>query len=423
MILKFSFSIVFTFTYLTSFAQDTLYARKVINDLCSPSFYGRGYVKKGDKKAAAYIESQFKSHGLKNFKGQYLQNFDFSVNTFPNTVEVVLNGVKLTPGVDYLIDPSSPSCDFNGEIQFIPLSELNTESHYDSKGYLLKAAVLDTFTPNYFEEAAITLKKYGADFKKELLIKLTNDKLTWSSSPRVSKVPSITLLSSVFDRSKPAKFEIKIKNKFYAPYTSQNVIGYIEGSKYKDSFVVITAHYDHLGMMGNKALFPGANDNASGIAMLLNLAKYYKENPQPYSVAFIAFSGEETGLIGSKYFVDHPLFPLDNIKFLINIDLMGNGAEGVMAVNGMVYAKEFLLLKSVNDDAAYLPAIKARGKARNSDHYWFSEAGVPSFFFYLLGPYPYYHDVNDKAANVPLTNFSEAFQLFRDFISLIQKNH
>ncbi len=421
MFLKFSFSLVFTFTCLTSFAQDTVYARKVINDLCSPSFYGRGYVKKGDKKAAAYIESQFKSNGLKSFKGQYLQNFDFSVNTFPNTVEVVLNGVKLIPGVDYLIDPSSPSCDFKGEIQFIPLSELNTESHYDNKGYHLKAAILDTFTPNYFEEAAITLKKYGADYKKELLIKLTNDKLTWSSSPRVSKVPSIILLSSVFDRSKPAKFEIKIKNKFFAPYTSQNVIGYIEGSKYKDSFVVITAHYDHLGMMGNKALFPGANDNASGIAMMLNLAKYYKENPQPYSVAFIAFSGEETGLIGSKYFVDHPVFPLDNIKFLINIDLMGNGAEGVMTVNGMVYTKEFLLLKSVNDDASYLPAVKARGKARNSDHYWFSEAGVPSFFFYLLGPYPYYHDVNDKAANVPLSNFSEAFQLFRDFIKLVQK--
>lgn len=423
MILKFTFSFVFSFIALSSFAQDTVYARKVLNDLCSPSFYGRGYVKKGDKKAAAYIESQFKSNGLKSFNKQYRQNFDFSVNTFPKTVEVTLNGVKLIPGVDFLVDPSSPSCNFKGEIQFVPLAELNNESHYDSKGYLLKSVVLDTFTPNYFEEAAITLKKYGSDYKKQLIIKLTNDKLTWSSSSKVSKVPVITLLSTVFDRSKPAVFEITIKNKFYAPYTSQNVIGYLEGTTYKDSFVVVTAHYDHLGMMGSKAIFPGANDNASGIAMMLNLAKYYKENPQPYSVVFIAFSGEETGLIGSKYFVEHPVFPLDNIKFLINIDLMGNGAEGVMTVNGMVYTQEYLLLKSVNDNSHYLPAVKARGKARNSDHYWFSEAGVPSFFFYLLGPYPYYHDVNDKASNVPLTNFSEAFQLFRDFITNIQKNH
>lgn len=100
---------------------------------------------------------------------------------------------------------------------------------------------------------------------------------------------------------------------------------------------------------------------------------------------------------------------------------MGNGADGVMTVNAMVYAKEFLLLKSINDASNYLPAIKARGKAKNSDHYWFSEAGVPSFFFYLMGPYPHYHDVNDKATNVPLTHFSETFQLFRDFITLVQK--
>jgi aminopeptidase YwaD len=402
-------------------AQDTAYARKVLNDLCSPNFSGRAYVKNGDKKASDYIASQFKIAGLKSFNNNYFQNFNFSVNTFPKTVEVTLNGVKLIPGVDYLVDPSSPSCHYKGVVDFVPISELDNETHYDTKGYQLKAAVLDTFTPNYYEEAAITLKKYGADYKKQLLIRLTNDKLTWSSSSRVAKVPGITLLSKVFDRSKPAKFEITIKNKFYAPYTSRNVIGYIEGTKHKDSFIVVTGHYDHLGMMGNKAIFPGANDNASGIAMLLNLAKYYKENPQSYSVVFIAFSGEETGLIGSKYFVDNPVFPLSSIHFLINVDLMGNGAEGVMTVNGMVYTKEYLLLKAINEDAHYLPAVKARGKAKNSDHYWFSEAGVPSFFFYLLGPYPYYHDVNDKAANVPLTNFSEAFMLFRDFISAIQK--
>jgi len=411
------------FLSFNTFSQDTLYARKVINDLCAPSFYGRGYVKKGDKKAANYIASEFKSLNLKNFKNSYFQDFQFSVNTFPKNVEVTLNGKRLIPGVDFLVDPSSPSCNFKGTVEFVPIADLNTSEHYDNKGYHLKAAVLDTFTPAYFEEAAITLKKYGADYKKQLLILLSNNKLTWSSSSRVAKVPVITLLSSSFDRTKPAVFELSVTNKFYAPYTSQNVVGYVEGTRFKDSFVVITAHYDHLGMMGKSAMFPGANDNASGVAMMLNLAKYYSQNPQTFSVVFIAFSGEETGLIGSKYFVDHPLFPLDNIRFLLNIDLMGNGADGVMTVNAMVYTKEFLLLKSINDASNYLPAIKARGKAKNSDHYWFSEAGVPSFFFYLMGPYPHYHDVNDKAANVPLTNFSEAFQLFRDFVSLVQKNH
>src|SRR6478735_8237404 len=104
------------------------------------------------------------------------------------------------------------------------------------------------------------------------------------------------------------------------------------------------------------------------------------------------------------------------MHFLINIDLMGNGAEGVMAVNGSTYKSQYNLLTSINTKHQYLPAVKARGKAANSDHYYFSEAGVPCFFFYLMGPYPYYHDINDKASAVPFSNFSNAFMLFRDFI-------
>ena len=75
--------------------------------------------------------------------------------------------------------------------------------------------------------------------------------------------------------------------------------------------------------MGKDTYFPGANDNASGISLLLNLAHYYAANPRPYSIGFICFAGEEAGLIGSKYFTEHPLVPLKNIRFLINTDLAG----------------------------------------------------------------------------------------------------
>lgn len=403
-------------------AQDTAYARKVINDLCSDKFKGRGYVGNGDAKAAKYIKNEFVKIGLKPFENNFYQKFPFSINTFPKTVEVKYNGVILKPGIDYIVDASSASVDFKGEISFVSFDELNNESHYDSKGYGLKTAILDTFTPKYAEEAAITLKKYISDRKKHLIIRLSNEKLTWSSSSIVTNYGGITIRSEIFDRSKPANFEIKVKNKFHQPYTSQNVIGMIEGTQNKDSFIFFTAHYDHLGMMGKSAIFPGANDNASGIAMMLNLAKYFKDNPQKYSLVFIAFSAEETGLIGSRYFVDHPLVPLDKIHFLINIDLMGNGAEGVMAVNGAIFKEEFSVLKGINDKFKYLPEIKVRGKAANSDHYWFSENGVHCFFFYLMGKYPHYHDINDKSSAVPLTNFSNAFELFRDFIVHLQKN-
>ncbi len=411
-------------------AQDTLYARKVLNELCSPKYKGRGYVGNGDKKAAAYIQNQFKTIGLKKVKGTYTQSFTFPVNTFPKKVEVKYNGVLLVAGRDYIINAGCKTFHFNGTLPFSSSENLQDSSFYDRVGYQQTMAVIDTFSQNKGSEAFLTNKKYLSDFKKSLLVKLTNDKLTWTSSYQEDDNCIITLKNNVYDRSRLAHFEIAIESKFYGEYTakkeligtytSKNVLGMLEGTENKDSFIVFTAHYDHLGMMGSTALFPGANDNASGIAMLLNLAKYFKEHPQKYSLLFIAFSGEETGLIGSQYYVSHPIIPLEKMHFLINIDLMGNGAEGVMTVNGANYKEQYNLLSNLNIKNNYLPAVKARGKAKNSDHYYFSEAGVPCFFFYLMGSYPFYHDINDKASAVPFTNFDNAFLLFRDFIIGLQ---
>ncbi|MDI1235660.1 MAG: M28 family peptidase [bacterium] len=415
---------------LNSNAQDTSYARKVLNELCSPKYAGRGYVEHGDKKAAAYIQNQFKSIGLKKVEGTYQQKFTFPVNTFPGKVIVKYNGQLLVAGRDYIINAGCKSYRYKGSINFSSIDNLKDSSFYDRIGYNQKMAVIDTFNTKYFGEAVLTNKKYLTDFKKELIVKLTNDKMTWTSAYEQDNKCIITLKSNVFDRNKPAEFDIEIESEFYGgyseqgqlygTYTSQNVLGMLEGTENRDSFIVFTAHYDHLGMMGSTAMFPGANDNASGIAMLLNLAKYFKAHPQKYNLLFIAFSGEETGLIGSQFYVKHPIIPLEKIHFLINIDLMGNGAEGVMAVNGATFKEQFNLLTKINTKNNYLPTVKARGRAQNSDHFYFSEAGVPCFFFYLMGPYPYYHDIDDKASAVPFTNFSNAFLLFRDFIIGLQ---
>lgn len=429
--MKYSLCLYFLllFSHATN-AQDTAYARRVINELCSPKYKGRGYAGGGDHKAAAYIQSEFKRIGLSKVKGSYQQEFTFPVNTFPGKVEVLYNGKLLVAGRDYIINAGCGNFRFSGEVEFTDINALNDSSYYDRKGYLQQMAVIDTFNKKYHPEAELTNKKYMSDYRKQLLVKLTNEKLTWTTSYALDNNCIITLKSEVFERGKPARFEIRIDSKFYGKYnaknqvygtyTSSNVLGMIQGTEQKDSFIVFTAHYDHLGMMGKTAMFPGANDNASGIAMLLNLAQYFKVHPQKYSLLFIAFSGEEAGLLGSSYYVKNPVVPLEKFHFLINIDLMGNGAEGVMAVNGSVFKEEYQLLTAINQKQQYLPAVKSRGKAPNSDHYYFSEAGVHCFFFYLMGPYPHYHDINDKASAVPLTNFDKAFLLFRDFIVSLQ---
>jgi aminopeptidase YwaD len=91
----------------------------------------------------------------------------------------------------------------------------------------------------------------------------------------------------------------------------------------------------------------------------------------------------------------------------------------ITVVNASIFKKEFELLNAINDHGNYLVKIKSRGKAANSDHYWFTEKGVPSFFIYALGGVQAYHDVDDKAATLPLTEFEDLFRLVVKFNELL----
>ncbi|MBW7846147.1 MAG: M28 family peptidase, partial [Bacteroidia bacterium] len=164
-------------------------------------------------------------------------------------------------------------------------------------------------------------------------------------------------------------------------------------------------------------------DNASGVAMLLDLMRYYNENKPKYNVAFLFFSGEEAGLFGSYYYTQNPLFPLKKIALLLNLDLMGTGDKGLTAVNATLFKEEFELLQMVNMEGEYLSKIAPRGVAKNSDHYYFTENGVKSFFFYLMGDYHFYHDVFDTEQALPLSNYRNSFLLITDFVKEYQNSY
>jgi Zn-dependent M28 family amino/carboxypeptidase len=212
---------------------------------------------------------------------------------------------------------------------------------------------------------------------------------------------------------------IRVDAELESGYQTQNIAAIIRGTAQPDSFLVVSAHYDHLGRMGRNTYFPGANDNASGVALLLELAAHYArpEHRPAYSVVFLLFGAEEAGLLGSRYFVAHPLVPLQRIKFLFNLDLLGTGEAGATVVNGRVLEAPYRRLVALNDAHHYLPALSARGRAANSDHFPFSEAGVPAFFLYTRGGSPAYHDVNDRPEALSLAGFAGAFGLVRDFLN------
>jgi Zn-dependent M28 family amino/carboxypeptidase len=219
----------------------------------------------------------------------------------------------------------------------------------------------------------------------------------------------------------PQTLALQLDTELKRNYQTQNLAAIVRGRTQPDSFLVVSAHYDHLGMMGKNTYFPGANDNASGVALLLELAAHYArpENQPACSVVFLLFGAEEAGLVGSRYFVAHPLVPLPRIKFLVNLDLLGTGEEGATVVNGKIFESAYQRLTALNDAHHYLPRLTARGRAANSDHFPFSEAGVPAFFLYTRGGSQAYHDVNDRPAALSLVGFAGAYGLIHDFLDAL----
>lgn len=371
--------IIFFFLSQIAHAQDTAYARKVINYLSSKKCFGRGYVKNGLTQAERYLTKELKKMEVSPlFSGSFTQSFFHPVNTFPKKVSVKLNGKILVPGIDFIPDPSA--CRAKGTF---------TLQKTDSAHFI----------------SAVSNPPLSVSFK---------NKLTYSVGRTEANFCAIELDRSRI-KEEPKELELNIENRLQQNFESKNIGCFINGTSASDSVVIFSAHYDHLGGIGKSTFFPGANDNASGVSVILNLILYYKTHPAKYKTVFLFFAGEEAGLLGSHYFTEHATFDLKKIKFLINLDLLGTGDDGIMVVNGAIHEKEFGILTKINADLKLVKEIKKRGKAANSDHYWFSEAGVPCFFIYTLGGIKAYHDVYDVSKTLPLTDYVDVFKLIIRF--------
>jgi len=395
-------------------AQDISYVRSCIDSLASPRFQGRGYADNGDKIAAGFIAGQLKETGVRPFNEDYYQYYNLDMNTFPGKMELSVGRISLKAGKDFIVSGSSPSVNGTFNTFWINAGTLQTRAgirKFQKRDLGKTILIIDT---GYKD---VNVKKfYGA----KAILKTENRKLIWDISDGDQVIN--TAVIDVSREKIPAhhrKGTVNIESVFKKNYQTQNVAGYIPGTVYPDSFYVFIAHYDHLGRMGSEVYFPGAHDNASGCAMLLDLAKYYSkpENKLPFSVAFIFFSGEEAGLLGSKQYIDNPVFPLKAIKFLINLDMVSTGSDGIKVVNGSVLKNEFDLLVKINDNYKYLKTVSPRGEAANSDHYWFYKNGVKCFFIYTLGEeWKEYHTPGDVASGLPLTKYNELFKLITGFI-------
>ncbi len=403
----------------STFAQDMNYTKQLVNKLSSEEFHGRGYVNKGDSIAAAYLSAEMKNIGLKGFSDNYYQSYTTSINTYPENPKLILDGKELVSASEYIVNPNAKSCSGESELTWITKDVLTNEralGDFMKKDYSNSFLAIDSTGLNnkdLYNFAQIMLKKNVFDAKGIVLI---NGKLKFSARTKTVDYTTFMLKSDVIS-SDAKKITYDIKSEFVEDYHTQNVIGYLPGKS--DTCIILSAHYDHLGHFGDK-IYPGANDNASGVAMVLNLAKHFtslKKKPH-YTMVFALFSGEEAGLLGSTHYAENPLISLYKTKINLNFDMVATGSEGIFVINGKMVPDEMAKFDAINKEKDYVFKMFGTGESSSSDHASFHEKGVKALFFYTHGDNSDYHETTDTADKLPYTQFEGIFKLVRDYTEL-----
>ena len=398
-------------------AQDLRHYRKVVKELSSAKYQGRGYAEDGANKAGKWIAKEFARVGADEVT---FQPFKLSINTFPGKMEMSIDGKKMTPGVDFTLREFNPS--IKGEFNLYYIDTLN----YDADKIFA-----DLTTPQY-ENAMVVCDfmfsyKHMADFKRLQSKDCSNVGLiyTWEAPLKFYKAYGEVVREKPIiwvrpDFPKDAKIvKVNMENEFLEDYECFNVIAKIEGNRH-DSCYVFTAHYDHLGKLGKKTYYPGAHDNASGTAAIITLAAHYAQHTPEYDMYFIAFSGEDANLRGSEWYAEHPLVPLSQIKYLINLDMIADNNPNQYCEVSDKGMDGFALFEQINKEKGYFEMLERSELADNSDHYPFAVRDVPCIFFMneYGDAFKFYHTVYDTWKNAIFTNYEPTFNMIRDFIEL-----
>ncbi|MEX6687242.1 M28 family peptidase [Danxiaibacter flavus] len=422
---------------LTTLAQDGIKGEKFLNDvsyLASDKLQGRFPGTKGNKMAAKYIARQFKDDGLKKAFNSYYQPFDVVVKLEPAKNNFInLQGAgNLTFSKDYSLFSFSG----NGKIDAPVIWIGNNVEALNATDIQHKCvAVWRSKTNNDYDiarqagdhgaAAVIFITPDTLDVKDVLVRLRPGQKATlgipvfhlkrrvwednWSnyfSSSRANKNENSGKTSSVHIT---AFVDIQPKK-----VTANNIVGIIEGSddQLKNEYIVLGAHYDHLGWGGygtgslkpdTVAIHNGADDNASGTSALLQIARELANNKSllKRSVLIVSFSAEEEGLLGSSYFVNH--LPVDQsaIKVMINMDMVGRlNAEQQLYMGGAgTFPGGVALMKQLGEGSGLNPVVHAGGVG-GSDHVSFYRKGISAVGMHT-GGHPQYHTPEDDA---PLIN-------------------
>ena len=397
-------------------AQDMAHYKKVVKELSSAKYQGRGYAEDGANKAGKYLAKEFDRVGVDEV---ICQPFKLDINTFPGKMEVAVDGKKLIPGEDFTLREFAPGIKGDFKLYYIDTANYNPQKIFadlalpENKGAFVVCDFMFTY-------------KHSADFKRlQSKSECSNAGLiyTWEAPLKFYKAYGEKVVEKPILWVKPdfptdaKQIKLNIENEFLKDYECFNVIAKVEGKRH-DKCYVFTAHYDHLGKLGKKTFYAGAHDNASGTATIVTLAAHYAKNQSEYDMYFIAFSGEDANLRGSEWYANNPIVPLDQIKYLVNLDMIGDNNPVQYCEVSDEGVEGFSLMEKINGEKGYFTKLNRAELADNSDHYPFAVRHVPCIFFMNEegAAFKFYHTIYDTWQNVILDSYEPTFKLIVDFI-------
>jgi hypothetical protein len=420
-------------TFAKTITPDDL--KKHLYIVAGKEMEGRETATPGQKKAAAYIESQFQQLGLKpGNNGNYQQTYEVYQDSLVSS-DLQVNGQSFQMDKDFNAVASDIQATMRfSEVVFVGSSSTDSLKNMNLTGRLVM--IISSGTPGRNQPAGGNLfTQLQSKGIAGLLIVQTNYPRTMAMNRRGNQTVNMyrrtiapqqfTISESIARAIAGAEYDnLKTNTSAIRSFTtnvlldvkkatmvlqSSNVLGVLEGSDLKDEYVFITGHYDHLGKRGDSVIYYGADDDGSGTVSVMEIAEAFVKAKQAgkgprRTMVFMTVSGEEKGLWGSDYYTNHPIFPLEKTTVDLNIDMigrtdssrhMGDSLNYVYVVGDDKVSSDLKpISEGVNNKYVKMELDYKFNDAKDpnriyfrSDHYNFARKGVPIIFYYdgMLG--------------------------------------
>lgn len=371
---------------------------RILNTLASDEMEGRASFSPGIEKAALFIADEFKKIGLEPFaEANYRQTFSVS-RISPASWEVTLDG-RLLPADQVIVSSSSPGISWNDDPD-VELIQIKAGEDFADRFRSINNGGKDALVlvdPSF----SSLFQRYKGFLMRSRVAQLSAE---GSSSPTVVYVLA---------PEKPSSFRISFANHI-EDLPLFNMIGVLPGKSKPDEYVIFSAHYDHIGILapvGQDSIANGADDDASGVSAVISLAKYYKDrNDNERTLLFVAFTAEEIGMIGSRYF-SQQLDP-DQVVAMINIEMIGKDSrfgQNALYVTGFDHSDLARIMQEnvKGTEFAFHPdPYPTQNLFYRSDNATLAAAGVPahSFSTVQIEKDEYYHSVKDEVSTLDIDN-------------------